>query len=710
MEKLDQPEIAVDRIIEKLGNNIILGIPLAAGKPNHLVNAIYQRAKNNKKISLTICTALTLERPKPKSDLEKRFIASFEERVFADYPDLDYELDRTTNQLPENIEIVEFYFPPGKYLDNPQAQQNYVSSNYTHVCRDMIDRGINLIAQMVSARDDKISLSCNADVTLDMLPLMRQKDYPVMIVAQINQNLPFMYGDAEVSEDIFDLIIDRPADYYKIFGPPKMSVSDVDYMIGLYTSALVKDDGELQVGIGALGDAVIYGLILREKDNGIYRKVLKDTGLLDRFGSIIDNIGSLDTFKTGLFGATEMMVDGFMELYENGILKKKVYDNIDLQRLINENLLDPQKLTDNIFDLLIGRNIIQRKLTESDFKFLTFWGIFKPGLTFKQGVIYLDDSRFINPDLDEHHNKTQIIQQCLGEKLRHGHLMHAAFFLGPTKFYQWLKSLPVVERKRFQMKSVLKINQLYGHEIIDRLHRKNARFVNTCMMTTLSGAHVSDGLESGKVVSGVGGQYNFVSMAQELPDGHSIITMRATRTQKGKLSSNIVFNYGHVTVPRHMRDILVTEYGIAFLRGKTDQEIIIELLKVADSRFQNELMEQAVQAGKLSTDYKLPDEFKNNLPENHEKVLNEHKKNGIFPKFPFGTDLTEEEIIIGGALKRLKSQMESGPVNILKLMLQAILTSPQPSQLELLNCMGLAQTKTIKERLYQKLICTQLVE
>jgi acyl-CoA hydrolase len=37
------------------------------------------------------------------------------------------------------------------------------------------------------------------------------------------------------------------------------------------------------------------------------------------------------------------------------------------------------------------------------------------------------------------------------------------------------------------------------------------------MMMTVGGAACSDGLENGKVVSGVGGQYNFVAMAHELP-------------------------------------------------------------------------------------------------------------------------------------------------------------------------------------------------
>lgn len=52
-----------------------------------------------------------------------------------------------------------------------------------------------------------------------------------------------------------------------------------------------------------------------------------------------------------------------------------------------------------------------------------------------------------------------------------------------------------------------------------------------------------------------------------------------------------------MTIPRHLRDIVVTEYGIADLRGRTDEEVIIALLEIADSRFQDGLVKEAKQAG-----------------------------------------------------------------------------------------------------------------
>jgi acyl-CoA hydrolase len=90
-------------------------------------------------------------------------------------------------------------------------------------------------------------------------------------------------------------------------------------------------------------------------------------------------------------------------------------------------------------------------------------------------------------------------------------------------------------RARINMTRISFINQLYGHEPLARLQRRHTSFVNTCMMMTLLGAAVSDGLDSGKLVSGIGGQYNFVVQGHALPDARSILMLRATRQANGQL-------------------------------------------------------------------------------------------------------------------------------------------------------------------------------
>ncbi|MBT8220741.1 MAG: hypothetical protein KJP00_13000 [Bacteroidia bacterium] len=704
---LQEVSDCVDRVIEKVGKEIRLGVPLGAGKPNQFINEIYQRAKDDPSINLTILSALTLERPKGKSLLEKRFFDPFSDRVFGDYPDMLFELDRTENRLPPNVRVIEFYFPAGKFNNHEYAQRNYISSNYTHVARDLVDRGVNVLAQIVAKSDDlsRLSLSCNPDVSMDMVEVLNDKE--VALVAQINTNLPYMYGDADIPTDTFHYVIDNPDYNFKIFGPPKMSVPDPDYMIGLYASTLVKDGGELQVGIGSLGDALTYGLVLKHKNNKKYRTIIEEFGQ-HKFDDIINAKGSLDGFDEGLFGASEMFVDSFMFLIQEGIMKRKAYDSITLQRLINEGKLKDEKVTPELLYYLLRKGAIEPILSQKDFRYLQKFGVLKEDLKYRNEQIFFSDGTHVEADLNNDFAHEQIVEKGLGTKLKNGAIIHGGFFLGPAKFYEWLKSLPEEERRLIHMKSVRSINQLYGHEPLDRLHRKDGRFFNTCLMMTLMGAAVSDGLEDGTVISGVGGQYNFVDMAHALPDGHSVLQLRSTRTKGGKTLSNIVWKYGHITIPRHLRDIVITEYGIADIRGKTDEEVIIELIQIADSKFQDELVQVAKQAGKLSKDYQVPEAFRNNYPDQITQKIAPFKKEGLFPVFPFGTDFTHEEQVIGKALKSLKEKT-SKTSSKLSMIIKALLTFKVPeSTMPYLKRMQLDQPQNFEERLYQKILANEI--
>src|SRR5262249_27655473 len=153
------------------------------------------------------------------------------------------------------------------------------------------------------------------------------------------------------------------------------------------------------------------------------------------------------------------------------------------------------------------------------------------------------------------------------------------------------------------------------------------------------------------VVSGVGGQYNFVAMAHALPGGRSLLCLRATRTRGGVTTSNLLWNYGHQTIPRHLRDLVVTEYGIADLRHATDAEVIAALLNIADSRFQPQLLRAAQAAGKIATDYAIPERFRANFPARLEQALRGLRTQGFFSDYPFGTDLTATEIALTRALR-----------------------------------------------------------
>lgn len=454
---------------------------------------------------------------------------------------------------------------------------------------------------------------------------------------------------------------------------------------------MIRDGGELQIGIGSLGDAIVYFLNLRHLRATIYQETLELFSVPNHFGEIISKRGATAPFSEGLYCATEMVVDGFLHLLESGILKREVFEDLAIQRLLNQGLIT-SKVTSNTVALLQLQGAISLPLSVKDIKYLKKFGILNEQAPEQAGLQWED---------------------YLGDTLKGGIIIHGGFFLGPSSFYQKLQEMPVPLKKKINMTSVCRINQLYGHEELDRLHRKNARFINTTLMVTLSGAAISDGLDGNRVLSGVGGQYNFVAMAHELPDGHSILCFRSTRTSQGKVQSTIVWEYPHVTIPRHLRDIFVNEYGIADLRGKTDEEIIQALLNITDSRFQEELAFKAKRAGKLRADYEIPPAFRNNFPAQiSEKLGRLRGKIADFtPPFPFGSEFTKDELRLGKVLKKLKSLKEDKRALILKIVKSLVQPVKGDSEAErLLKMMRLNQPQNLNEKIIGLLLRQFLAE
>ncbi len=654
----------IDDIIRKIGKKIVCALPFALGKPNQFINSLYQRAKNDSDIELKILTALTVEVPSAGDGLQRRLVEPFVKRIFGDFPSFEYMLDLRKGILPPNVFLYEFYTKAGGFLKSDHVQQNYISSNYTHIPRDMINMGLNLSAQLMTKKniDGKIfySASSNADTTIELERRLKAKEAQgrkAVVVGQINTNLPFMYGDAVREAEDFDMIIDDPSYDFKLFAPPKVSVMDVDYMIGLNASTMVQDGGTLQIGIGALGDAIVYGLTLRHEHNDLYKSlILDDLKIGEKNEKLLSDYGGVGVFDKGIYGSTEMLVDGFMRLYKSGIVKRKVYDDVKLQKLINEDKI-ADKITPSSFNALVENGVIAKKLTKDNFNYLKKYGIFKDELKFEDGYI-INGSKSIEADFTKEENLLKVTENCLGKNLKGGIVLHGSFFLGPEDFYDALNNMSEDERKIINMTGVEYVNQLYGDEEIKRLQRTNARFINAGMKLTLSGAVVSDAYYDGLVVSGVGGQYNFVTMAHALEDARGILMIKTTRKKNNEVKSNVVFNYGHITIPRHLRDIIVTEYGIADLKGHSDKDVITAILNVTDSRFQENLLKQAKKARKIPENYHIPDRFKNNCPEMITNTLKPYKKEKLFPLFPFGSALTKEELVIAGSLKQLKADMK----------------------------------------------------
>lgn len=703
---IDSIEAAVDHVLDSVVGDIVLGIPLAIGKPNPFVNALYRRIKGNPARRLRIVTALSLEKPVGKSDLERHFLEPLVARVFEDYPDLAYVKDLRAGTLPPNVEVREFFMKTGDYLGNPSAQQNYISTNYTFVARDMAVQGMNVIAQAVASRGEgaarRLSLSSNPDVVIEVVEKLRAAGQPLLTVGMINHKMPFMPNGAEVAPEFFDIVITDPAGTHAVFAPPNNKVSSADYAIGLHASSLVADGGTLQIGIGSLGDAIAQALIVRDRHGDEYRRILESInpdGLAGR---------ELGRFDQGLYGCSEMFVNGFLKLIEAGIIRREVFGDATLQQLLNDGVIDEVVSVDTV-KALLRHGRIRSPLDAADLAFLKHWGVLREEVRLEGAQLVCDGTTLPN-DLIAESNLVRIGEAMLGSRLRHGIFMTGGFFLGPRDFYERLRTMPPQELAKIDMTRIDFINQLYsengGQGDLKRAQRRKARFMNTTMIVTLLGAAASDALESGQVVSGVGGQYNFVAMSHALPDARLLMMLRATHDNKDGLKSSIVWSYGHVTIPRHLRDIVITEYGVADLRGQSDSEVIKRLIAVADSRFQDELIHDAKTHGKLEASYELPERYRHNLPQALEDKLHPWAQAGLLTDFPFGTDLTDDELHIVRALKKLKHASQH-PGELLTMAIKS-LWEDREAPLPYLERLGLAETHSFKDAFIKRLLANNL--
>ncbi len=588
-QTFDNLAAAVAEIRRQRGDHLRVAAPLGLGKPHRLLNALYRNIVADPAARLHLSTALSLTPPAPGTGLQRRFLVPFLARHFGDdFESLDYVAAQRRDKLPANVRVEEFYLQSGTLLASPTAQRDYASLNYTHVARAVAERGVDVLVQKVArGGDGRFSLSCNPDLSFDLVDAVARlgKRKP-LLVAEVDERLPWLDGPAAVPADWFDLVVDLPGTTPKLFALPRGPVSDADYAIGLRASALVRDGGTLQIGIGSLSDALCHGLILRHTRNAEYRLLLE--GLEPGFAQspLVQAIGGLGPFEKGLYGASELVNDGFMRLRQAGILVRRVLDDVEAMRRI------------------------------------------------ESGRATAEDRARLEPE---------------------GRWLDGAFYLGSQDLYDWLRALPEAERAGIGMTRVSHINELYGgNEALERLQRRDSRFFNTCMMMTALGAAASDALDDGRVVSGVGGQYNFVAMAHALHDGRSVLMLRASRQAGGKRCSNILWNYGHTTIPRHLRDIAITEYGVADLRTAGDEECVEKMVALCDAAYQPVIVGQARRAGKLPRGYIATAGLADNRPERLAARLRPYRQLGLLPDYPLGSDFTPVEERLAKALGWLR--------------------------------------------------------
>lgn len=186
---------------------------------------------------------------------------------------------------------------------------------------------------------------------------------------------------------------------------------------------------------------------------------------------------------------------------------------------------------------------------------------------------------------------TGLMRLCLAGKVTNDHkgefdgFAVTTFAAGTRELYDWLDGNDDV---RF-----LPVDIVNSPENISR--NRDMITINGAMSVDLAGQVIADTVE-GRQFSGIGGHEDFIAGAGlELSD-RALICLPSTATIDGEAVSRITARSGAgaiVTTPRHQVDVVITEYGVAELAGRTVRQRARALAAIAHPDFRDGLCEEA---------------------------------------------------------------------------------------------------------------------
>ncbi|MFX0029905.1 MAG: GNAT family N-acetyltransferase [Candidatus Hermodarchaeota archaeon] len=203
------------------------------------------------------------------------------------------------------------------------------------------------------------------------------------------------------------------------------------------------------------------------------------------------------------------------------------------------------------------------------------------------------------------------------KKTLHKDKIICSFVMGSKKLYDFVDDNPMVE---FHPSD-------YTNDpfIISQNIKQVA--INAALSIDLTGQVNSDSLGH-QFYSGIGGQVDFIRGAGRSSDGKPIMTLPSTATlQDGTVVSRIVpyLQPGSgVVITRGDIHYVVTEWGIAYLYGKSIRERVLEMVNIAHPDFREELLNHAKKWKYVYSDQKLPLSIDGRIsvyPEKYETLL-----------------------------------------------------------------------------------------
>jgi GNAT superfamily N-acetyltransferase len=221
--------------------------------------------------------------------------------------------------------------------------------------------------------------------------------------------------------------------------------------------------------------------------------------------------------------------------------------------------------------------------------------------TFTDGLIDLIEAGIVN---------------CKKKSLHQGKIV-SSFCMGTKKLYDYVHNNPL-----FEFRPCKYVNDPYVIAQNDKMVS-----INSALTVDLTGQVCSDSLGF-EFYSGIGGQVDFVRGSAMSRRGKSIMVLPST-TDDGKISRIVPYLSpgSGVVVTRGDIHYVVTEYGVAYVHGKSIRDRAMMLINIAHPDFRAELLEAAKKQGYIYQNQTLPLEH---YPKEYETYWTDKKGTSIF--------------------------------------------------------------------------------
>lgn len=211
----------------------------------------------------------------------------------------------------EGIFQLESFFVGGNVRKQTQAGYADYIPVFLQETQRLIREGylkVNVAMIQVSTPDKHgyVSLGTSVDATLAAV------ENADTVIAIINKNVPRAFGDAMINVDAIDLFTE---DDSPLYAPAPGPINETDKKIGRYVAELVEDGATLQMGIGAIPNAVL-SMLGNHKNLGVHSEMFADgilplvaKGVVNGKNKSIDKGKMVATFLMGSTGLYDFIDD-----------------------------------------------------------------------------------------------------------------------------------------------------------------------------------------------------------------------------------------------------------------------------------------------------------------------------------------------------------------------------------------------------------------